>query len=88
MSLLTGTLSKSQHVDRVRSLYRRSLKYNFQWAFSRVTFNFLCTDTRELFDKNRSLNDFSKIEEFIQKQEKFIEYYPEPYTSVSLLCCV
>ena len=35
MSLIAGTLSWAGHVSRVRTLYRRSLKLNFQYAFTR-----------------------------------------------------
>lgn len=74
-------MTTSEHVRKVCSLYRRSLKLSLDWQVQRHIWRCTAMAIRELFNEHRHERDPIKIDRLLRATEYLLwkKRHPEPY---------
>lgn len=81
MSLSAGTISQAQHVKRIKTLYKRSLKHALDFIIVRTKWYPAAKQIRKEFEKNKFVSNPAEIDHLVQNLEEYlVEYaHPMPY---------
>ncbi|KAI3387363.1 hypothetical protein SNEBB_003883 [Seison nebaliae] len=78
------TYSALSHEQRVKRLYKASLRLLQAWCDDRLEWRYHCVIMRERFEKNRNVKDLVEAQKLVIAGEKelFEKSHPQPYVFI------